>query len=408
MPNNRLLTTLMLAITTLALAACGMKSDIHGFAAYPGFDAYFSAHPRTDTLPTEDEQALLHRYRPIVYLPPGHAGPIDFYRDYLPNTRMIDLADGKVLVLSPNRNDLIAHGNSYTATLDLVLNPEITHPTVYGRITRESVLFPTSEDDPTGIKKQLTFLTYSIPFTHSGLPKKLGRGQELVIRLAETLLGWDRNDWHELDVYVAYTLVLDAQQTPIAVLIAQHNHHRSYLIGKDLEWPKDDRVRLDVAVSSTEIYLSSKDAKPVPHRTIPHPGRLDYLLSGENKPLAHGWDITYGPNAGGHAVDYALVFLPPSDPFYTFKGRLGEYRPFMGRYVGRSGSPGADYYTMPPLLPLGTTLKFAYLQDGDPEDIAMVRQYIRGDFSQHLDAMIRYGGRTFYADWMNLSGGCNC
>ncbi len=407
MPHRKF-AILLLTVAALALSACGMKSDINGFAAYPGFDAYFAAHPRTDQLPTEAEQALLERYRPILFLPPGHAGPIDFYRDYLTNTRMIDLADGKVLALSPKRDDLLAHNNHYTATVELILDPESTRPTVYGRVSRESVLFPTAEDDPTGIKKALTFLTYSIPFAHSGLPKKLGRGQELIIRLAEAILGWDRDDWHQLDVYVAYTLVLDDRNTPIAVLLAQHNHHRSYLIGKDLEWPEDDRLRLDVAASSNEIYLSSDDNGPVTHRVIPHPGYLDYLLSGEHPPLAHGWDVTHGPNAGGRAVDYALTFLPPSDPFYTFKGRLGAYRPFMGRYVGRSGSPGADYYTMPPLLPLGTTLKFAYLQDGDPDDIAMVRTYIDDDFSRNIDPVVHYGGRTFYADWMALGGGCNC
>lgn len=39
---------------------------------------------------------------------------------------------------------------------------------------------------------------------------------------------------------------------------------------------------------------------------------------------------------------------------------------------GRNGPPGADYYTLPALMPLGTLLKASYLHDNANDDIQAV------------------------------------
>ena len=127
---------------------------------------------------------------------------------------------------------------------------------------------------------------------------------------------------------------------------------------------------------------------------------LDYLLSGENKPFFNARDVTYGPAAGGRETGYRLLFLSPCDPLYRAEMLLGEPRPFMGRYIGRDGPPGSDYYAIPSLLPLGTLMQFSYLQDGDGEDIALVRDAIdveRGTLD--TGRIARHGGRTLYRDW---------
>ncbi len=394
MNRHRAACWLVGAVLVLSLPGCFFKSDLHGFATWPGFDEHFQKYPPTDTLPTAQEKTLLARYRPRLILPPGHAGPIDFYADYLPNTVMTDLATGKRLAEPPTRDDLVAQNRQLTVALDLLAPPSITHPTVYGRITREEVTFPDGEGQVT---VPLTFLSYHVPFALSGLPAKLGWLQRSGIWLGELIFRWDRADWHELDVYTACTVVLDAQEQPFAVLLAQHNHHRAYRVGRDVTLPEDQRLVLDVAVSSNELYLSSHESEPVAHRTIPFPDDLDYLLSGENKPFSNGYDVTHGPNAGGVESDYALAFLPPSDPFYTFKGWLGEYRPFFGFYIGRSGSPGADYYALPQMMPLGNTLKFSYLRDGDADDIAAVRKYVDG-WNMDFEGLMAHGGRRLWAE----------
>ena len=82
---------------------------------------------------------------------------------------------------------------------------------------------------------------------------------------------------------------------------------------------------------------------------------------------------------------------------------LGEPRPFMGRYIGRAGPPGSDYYTIPPLMPLGTLLQFSYLQDGDSEDIALVREAINTrDKTIGIGKILEHGGGNLYRDWRKI------
>jgi hypothetical protein len=75
---------------------------------------------------------------------------------------------------------------------------------------------------------------------------------------------------------------------------------------------------------------------------------------------------------------------------------LGPPRPFFGIYLGRDGPPGSDYFNRPELLPMGNMLKFAYLRDGDLEDIETVRKAIDIRAKKIDTGMImKYGGRKF-------------
>jgi hypothetical protein len=110
-------------------------------------------------------------------------------------------------------------------------------------------------------------------------------------------------------------------------------------------------------------------------------------------------DITYGQRAGGEEIEYELQFLDPCDPFYTFRCMLGEYRPFLGLEIGRNGPPGADYYALPELIPLGNLLKASYLQDGKGEDIQVVREAINRRNGQYdVARLIHYGEQQLYQD----------
>ncbi|UCG38966.1 MAG: hypothetical protein JSV00_01665, partial [bacterium] len=130
---------------------------------------------------------------------------------------------------------------------------------------------------------------------------------------------------------------------------------------------------------------------------------MDYLLSGENGPLLRAQDVTRGVEAGGEEFDYDLKVLSPCDPLYTSRMLLGEPRPFLGMYLGRDGPPGSDYYTVPRLLPLGNTLKFSYLHDGDREDIAAVREAVdERAGTMDADRLMEHGGRRFLEDWEAL------
>ena len=78
----------------LALLAC---SDEGNFSQYPGFAAWYAANPPEDAPPDAAERALLERYRPRVFLPAGHVGPIDFYRDYVAEGRQPRVPEDEVI-----------------------------------------------------------------------------------------------------------------------------------------------------------------------------------------------------------------------------------------------------------------------------------------------------------------------
>ncbi|MBI1196183.1 MAG: hypothetical protein GC138_10105 [Gammaproteobacteria bacterium] len=373
----------------LVAGACSHHDATGSFAAYPGFKTYFTEHSPSGVTPSATDRQLLYRYRPLLYLAPVGQPPIDFYRDYLPATRLVDLDSRRVIADPPSRRDLQARIDDQRVMIDLIRPLGGIHPAAYGRLERRDFELPTTSGP---VRRRFTFLSYSFPFAHSGLPSKLGFKERLLVSTAETLLGWDRNDWHELDVYTRCTLVLDERETPVVLILAQHNYHRAYVIGVDIALPPDGRIAITAAKGSNELYLAPRGAQPEVRRTVQFFDHLDYVLSGDDPPLLRADDVVYGPHSGGREVDYALQYLPDDDPFYRFQGFLGEVRPFLGMYVGRSGSPGADYYTLPELLPMEKTMMFSYLHDNDRDDIAAVRRYLKGE-NEDIQGMVEYGGR---------------
>ena len=108
-----------------------------------------------------------------------------------------------------------------------------------------------------------------------------------------------------------------------------------------------------------------------------------------------GWDITHGEEE----QEYTLAFLPTADAFYTFQGRLGESR----KLPGREGPPGADYTTLPDLMPLANRLVSGYR----PRDLATEKSKIKalfdgGSFSVNTEGLKAYQ-RDFIEDLEALS-----
>ncbi|TNF46284.1 hypothetical protein EP232_04700, partial [bacterium] len=391
--TEKILLYLVIPICVIVSAGCaGSDRGYHTFADYPGFAKYYQDRCQDPhlNLPETADIELLYRFRPKIVLPPGGLYPIDFYRDYLPYTVMRSWPERKLTLPEVSPHDLMENRSNRGVYLDLDLDAyrqaglhrrmgdekqgislEERAPVVYGRVYRETVSLP----GKAGAAHQfdLTFLKYNLIFAISGLPAQLSPGSRALLWIS----GMDGEDWHELDNFVAIHIVLDEAEKPIAVVLAQHNHHRTYIVGNDLSPTPDGRFTFDIALRSNEVYPASGLSEPVTHRVVRWSLYLDYLISGEDPPRLKGYDLTYGVNAGGGEVDYDLLTLSPCDPLYTAQILLGEPRPFWGGiYLGRDGPPGSDYYNVPALLPLGNLLKFGYLQDGDEEDVALVRQAI--------------------------------
>jgi hypothetical protein len=206
-------------------------------------------------------------------------------------------------------------------------------------------------------------------------------------------------DWHQLDHYVGLTIAL-SNDKPVAVMLQQHNYQSTWLLGvkqsdSELVLPEDLRVSVDVAMQSNELYLHSKELKNHPGLSWVNEDSIEFLKTSQNKPMMAGFDVTHGEEE----QDYTLAFMPTADAFYTFQGRLGEGR----KLPGRDGPPGADYVTLPALMPMANRLVSGYR----PRDVATEKDKIKalfggGSFSVNADGLEAYQ-RDFVEDLTALN-----
>jgi len=328
----------------LLLAACG--DDERTFAQYPGFPEYYAANPRREADPTPEHAALLERYRPRLFIGAGQEGPIDFYADYIAHGELA-LGNGRALE-QVDRTALNAARNDFRAEFDHEPPDDpAPHPVAHGRADQ----FET----PLG---EMLALSWYFTFRHSGMVAELPWWKEWPARLFA-----DADDWHELDHYTAFCLILKDDK-PVAVWVQQHNFMRTWLLGEGAELPEDGRFAIAAALRSNELYPYAKGR--IEHRAVsfPTPEHMRWLILGGNAPMTGGFDVT----DPAREVAYALDFPPPSDAFYSFQGRLGEKRMIWPR----SGPPGADYNTLPAIKPLWRQLVAGYWREGNQGDAARV------------------------------------
>ena len=372
---------LLLALS-VGLAGCGNGRT--NFSQEPGFAEYFAKFPPASTAAGPGEQALLRRHRPRFLLPPGHPGMIDFYVDYVPEGHLTDGA-GRRVTGPLDRLSLNAHKRDPEAVFVHEPSGRPGRATVFARVDQEDVAFETERGR---VVEPFTFLTYHAVFRYSGLPAGLLGWQEWLIRFVAS-----PEDWHQLDHYTAAMLALDHQGSPVAVILQQHNHMHTYLIGRDIGLPADGRMVLDVAIRSNELYPHQPGRAPRRVMGTHGASSLRYLISGEKRPLLGSDDLT----EGRLEKDYRLQFLPPDDAFYVFQGFLGERR----RIPGRRGPPGASYNIAPALKPLAIQLTAFYWREGDAGDLDRLDAVLAQD--RGLVEFSRVQSPIFYRDWRRIS-----
>ncbi|MDM5148132.1 hypothetical protein NQX30_07125 [Candidatus Persebacteraceae bacterium Df01] len=336
-----------LVLTVLLLTACADGT----FSQHAGFENIHNT--LSDMPPTVAEQALLARYRPILYVANGEEGPIDFYADYISNGELF--SGNTLLIRNPDTTALNAVRHNPQAVFTHQPTVKTAMPVAYG-----GVYHATLQLDEKDVR-ELTFLSYHFAFRHSGLPAGLTNFGRVLANIFA-----NARDWHQLDHYTAVFIAL-CENTPFAIILQQHNYMRTYFIGEDAAFPAGNAPQVNAAISSNELYPHRKEKTKRRAVGSIHAGNVDYLIGSETRA---GFFTAPDITSGDRQVNYELQFLPPNDAFYVFKGRLGEHR----RLPGRDGPPGAMYRTLPKLFPLEVALYAFYWQEGDTDYAQLLKK----------------------------------
>jgi len=349
-------------------------------------------------------QALLKKFQPRIYIAPGGLLPIDFYRDYLPNTVIKD-DSGNIINQAPDRRYLKNIERNYGYYLDFQ-GEHITNTAVdlsdytgaiYGRLYRETMNPP--EGDSDAPPKQYLILKYSAVFSASGLPAKLPWYKDLGASIAG-----DADNWHELDIHGAiHILVNEATLLPEILLLAQHNHFRAYVIGKDIPaWGTDHQIMVCYAQRSNEPYPCPVGSTARAYRTVGNPGNFSYVLTGENALWDGSEDVVFGAQAGAEEISYELKFLPSRDPLYVSWIPLGDKMKILGLFDSfyREGPPGMDMNTFPELKKYTDITNFWYFTEGDTRAAQLFKETINGFDLGDTTPLLKYHSKKL---WRALS-----
>ncbi len=332
---------------------------------------------RMENWPQESANTLglLEKFRPRIFVAPKSYIAISFYLDYLlqcvarqrksPHTTHSQQVNRKILQdIQFSSNLYLDYGVSARKARHFEVKD--VHPEIYGRIYTD-ILTTDNLNIP------LIFLKYFLVFPYSGLPAEIGG----IKRLGSSLIG-DPHGWHELDIHGAIHIILDGNtRKPLGVLLAQHNHHRIYLVGKDFKWPDDNRVSISFSQYSNEPYLMKDNAPYRLERTVGNPMHIAYLFGVTDKaPLGAGSDKIFSKKGGAREVPVELVLLPLNDPLYTAWIPMGNIEKIWGLWETwyRRGPPGIDFYTMGSLKNLADLTAFWFIDPKDQQFFALLEE----------------------------------
>ena len=357
----------------MALFTC---SSGQNFSEYPGFVEHFKEYPPKNTTPNTAEIKLLEQFKPIIYVAKDQRQPVDFYRDFISHGEL--LIDGKVVSRQVTPELLNKHIDNAQAMFKFTGDyRDAGTPTVYARIHYEQTVHE-------GREYHFAFLSYNLVFPVSGILQGLGKLQSLALTV-----GGNLNDWHQLDHYVAVTVaVLNGKA--VAATLQQHNYHTTYLLNRSDGKASETSFAIDVALRSNEVYPHKPDQTRHPAVSFLTDKNLEFVMTGNNKPVMAGYDVTQGEQE----LSYELAYLPQTDAFYQFKGSLGKDR----LLPGRSGPPGADYATLPGLMPRLVRLYTGYRPGPVAADISLYAElFDRENFAIRPKAIEAYKTRFFEA-----------
>jgi len=348
------------------------------------FEDYFNSFKSNmENLPqNEYSRKLLEEYKPKIYVHKDSYRPVDFYEDYVLNT-VVKNKDGEIIKKAPTKEELIELAKERGNYLDLAtsnekyLNREVeVTPKIYGRIYRDKI----------GEKSYL-FLKYNMVFPYSGLPASTSKAK----LLASKLIG-NPKAWHELDIHGAYHIILEEDSLePVGILLNQHNYHKSYILGKDVNLPKDKKMEIAVAKYSNEPYLWNRKSEEVRTSGTAFE-KLEYLYGRTNRGGFNSGKDYLGSEEEMEKVEVKLETLSSDDLIYTSSMLLGDKKKIFGliETFYLAGPPGMDYYTHPEMKDLGKLFSFWSIDSNDDEFFQMIDELEKDFMELDLSELIKY------------------
>ena len=324
-------------------------------------------------------QKLAEQNLPRLWVHPKSWQPIDF-NDYLAKSKLIRKADHKVLKISPSVDYLA--GLDQDEQCNTYLDAEEVIPDNPAPVYIQA-FWDQSPADP---GEKWIFIKYNLVFDWSGLAAEIN----WLSWLGAGLSGGNLDRWHRLDIHLAAILAFDSQKRLRLLTLAQHNHQQTFLPGVDFHG--DQRLQLVAAFRSNELYLDDGRSAPSRHRVVPFFSDVAYLIDPKQKPRFWAIDVAYGRNAGGKEVMLRPVFIEPKHPLADFAGLLGPPRRLLGRYIGRDGPPGFNFYAPPEYVSMVNFAAMGYWREGDLELLAQLNTFIqdRDDFrAMDWNGMVR-------------------
>ena len=358
----KLFATIIILLISLTSQCPAEECD--GFVAWvaPVKNAYFQEH-RIYPIP-DHIQELAKQYLPRLWVHPQSWQPIDF-EDYLAKSKLIRRADKTVLKASPSAGYLSSL--AYETQCGLYLDADEITPNNPAPVYIQAFW----DENPADPDETWTYIKYNLVFDWSGLAAEIS----WLSRVGAWLSGGGKDRWHRLDIHLAAILAFDTQNRLRLLTLAQHNHQQTFL--PEVDFPRDRRPHLAGAFRSNELYLDAGNSTPSHHRVVPFFTDVAYLIDPAEKPQFWAIDMAYGRNAGGKEVLLKPVFIEPKHPLADFAGLLGPPRRLLGRYIGRDGPPGFNYYAPPAYVSMTNFAAMGYWREGDLDLLVKLNKLIR-------------------------------
>ena len=339
MPKN-LWIIFTICLTFISANSFSTTTQFYEQLTYP--DSEWSSHD-FGRLPSSSIKKLLQANKPTTYLDKKQCLPMDFYKQYLKFLRVLGKSDTEI-----SRTWLKSHERDLSVKFKLSKQVHCISentPPLYAYSWKENMQLAD------GTVQNIRVLKYSRVFFKSGLPTDMP--------LMSRLLTLGSHDiWHYLDLHGAiFYLLRDGEKQPFAMVLGQHNHFRSYLIGVDIT--REQSKDICYAIRSNEPYICQ--ANETYERTTANPKDIDWVISGSKQPNFAGYDRVPGNN-DGFKMTTRLEYLPSKDPLITSWINLGPNLRLFGMINSsfRDAPAGMAIYTTPKLKEVWKTAQYFY------------------------------------------------